>query len=288
MRNSFTYRLIAIILLFINVGLLSLFFLKLRTSSELSSQLIFFLATIFIVTLILVFLLFRALKLSQIALSRKEAQKQQIFDEPPPEKPEFEEQSSEETPFNSQQKEQEIFQGTQDCQSLEKYGEKVLSNIAKTFETVQGIVFVKDTDGVFRIKASYAFYSEQKIDKFTLGEGITGQVAKNKRFLYVDNVPEDYIIVRSGLGSSYPRYLLIFPLLYNHESIGIVEIASFSPFSENLNQFFMQIGERMAQEIVQMTQQPEQEEPRNEPEPQTQEVETEPQTNEADKKHDEF
>ena len=56
--------------------------------------------------------------------------------------------------------------------SIADYSEKLLSNIAKEFNIVQGIVFVKYED-FFKVTATYAYYSDEEIREFRLGEGIS-------------------------------------------------------------------------------------------------------------------
>lgn len=53
------------------------------------------------------------------------------------------------------------------------------------------------------------------------------QAAANGKTLYVDDIPEGYIYVISGLGSASPKYLLIVPFKKQEQVIGMLEIASF-------------------------------------------------------------
>jgi two-component system chemotaxis sensor kinase CheA len=41
------------------------------------------------------------------------------------------------------------------------------------------------------------------------------------------DIPEQYFIVSSGLGTSQPRFLLIVPVLFNEESVAVLELAAF-------------------------------------------------------------
>jgi len=131
--------------------------------------------------------------------------------------------------------------------SVSAYAENVLQNIAKELEIVQGLVFVLNkTDLLFHISGEYAYYSEERPRSFPLGETLSGQVAKNQKILNVKELPEGYITILSGLGKSYPRHLIIVPIVYNSESIGIMELASFKPFGENEELLLRKAGESMA------------------------------------------
>jgi hypothetical protein len=116
---------------------------------------------------------------------------------------------------------------------FEDYSEKILQNLAKQFNLVLGVFYLKnEKTSVFQPVSTYAWASESPPASFIIGEGLTGQVAKNRVQMKVDSIPEGYIKVLSGLGSGSPQNLLIIPLLLNKETIGIIEIASFMEFDK--------------------------------------------------------
>ena len=118
--------------------------------------------------------------------------------------------------------------------SAAAFSEKVLQNIAKEMDIVQGLVFVlNDADQLFHISGEYAYFSEEQPRSFPLGETLSGQVAKSQKMLNLTELPEGYIAVISGLGKSNPRHLVIAPMVHNDESIGVMELASFKPLGEN-------------------------------------------------------
>ena len=130
------------------------------------------------------------------------------------------------------------------------YTEQILRNIARDLDMVQGLVFVlSNIDQLFHISGEYAYYSEEQPRSFPLGETLSGQVAKNQQFLNVKELPEGYITILSGLGKSNPRYLIIVPIIYNGESIGVMELASFKPFGENEELLIRKISELSAHQL---------------------------------------
>jgi len=117
---------------------------------------------------------------------------------------------------------------------LEKYTEKVLQNIAKEMNIVQGLIYVlNESDKMFNISGQYAYYSEEQPKNFLIGETLSGQAAKNKETLNLKELPEGYITVISGLGKSTPHNLIIAPIVHEDNSIGVLELASFKPFGKN-------------------------------------------------------
>lgn len=134
--------------------------------------------------------------------------------------------------------------------SISKYCEEVLRRFAKEFDIVVGIFYVLNKqEQNFSIANSFAFYSENTNKTFQLGEGITGQVAKNQKNLIIDNVPDGYIDVVSGLGQGSPKNLAFIPVVSDNLTIGVIELASFSKFPENADEVFSKIALKISNDL---------------------------------------
>jgi two-component system chemotaxis sensor kinase CheA len=55
--------------------------------------------------------------------------------------------------------------------------------------------------------------------------------------------------VDSGLGKSTPNYLLLVPVIAENETIGVVELASFKPFTNEIIDLFTLFTERAGEEL---------------------------------------
>ncbi|MFB7997145.1 HAMP domain-containing protein [Streptomyces sp. NPDC056002] len=64
------------------------------------------------------------------------------------------------------------------------------------------------------------------------GWGLISQAVAEKRRILVDAVPADYITISSGLGAAPPASVVILPILFEDRVLGVIELASFSRFSE--------------------------------------------------------
>lgn len=127
----------------------------------------------------------------------------------------------------------EILRNISNVNMAAEFSDKLLSNISKKLNIVQGVIFLRDKDNKFKMNGTYAYYSEEDVRDFVEGEGISGQVAKNKRILNISNIPPNYVTILSGLGNGSPNHLIIFPLLIENNVIGICELASFEKFDRN-------------------------------------------------------
>jgi hypothetical protein len=115
--------------------------------------------------------------------------------------------------------------------------EQGLNAICQQTEAGQGALYlVSESDGkrVLELKQGYALsLAESQTIRFEFGEGLIGQAAASGQNLYLDEVPEGYIKIVSGLGTASPRYLFIVTLKKEGEVKGVMEIASFVALKEN-------------------------------------------------------
>jgi hypothetical protein len=110
----------------------------------------------------------------------------------------------------------------------EDFGSILLKAISNQIEIVVGIVYYySPADKLYKPAAEYAYYSTEPPLDFEKGSGLAGQVVKDKKSLFINNIPEGYVQVISGLGSHKPKYLAIIPIIDKEEVIGVVEIATF-------------------------------------------------------------
>jgi len=135
--------------------------------------------------------------------------------------------------------------------NLKKYTEKILSNFAKEFDIVQGLFFIKDKNtGEFSIAGKYAYFGETEPENFKIGETLSGQVAKNMNILYLSEIPENYVTILSGLGSSSPNQLIIVPVINNNETIAIIEFASFKEFKKSTQKLLEAVSLKIGESLI--------------------------------------
>ncbi len=132
----------------------------------------------------------------------------------------------------------------------ENYFDQLLINISKSLNIVQGVAYtINRMEGKYEIKSTYAYYTTDTSRKFEIGEGITGQVAKDQKILFLDAVPENYIHIVSGLGSSSSRNLIVIPIVHDDETISVLELASFEKPPFDLNEFYKQFNGKISAKI---------------------------------------
>jgi HAMP domain-containing protein/signal transduction histidine kinase/ActR/RegA family two-component response regulator len=121
----------------------------------------------------------------------------------------------------------------------------IMSEVTPVIEAQQGAFFLAEPVGdevVLRRAASYGADS-QDAQVFQLGEGLVGQAAVEKRPITVPDVPAGYLRVRSGLGEAAPADVLVLPVLFEEQVLGVIELASFARFREVHTTFVEQLVE---------------------------------------------
>jgi len=128
-----------------------------------------------------------------------------------------------------------------------------LNAICKQLEAGQGAAYlVSESEGKRALELKYGFalaLAESQSVKFEFGEGLIGQAASSGQNLYLDEVPEGYIKIVSGLGTSSPRYLFIVPLKKEKEVKGVIEVATFAPLKENVRKQVDEMAQILASKI---------------------------------------
>jgi len=123
----------------------------------------------------------------------------------------------------------------------EHRSQKLLSSICKSIEASVGLFYEVKKEGrktFAELSATFAIRTpKEEVIRYGIGEGLVGQVAKTGQKMNLDDLPEGYVEISSGLGSSSPKHLAIIPITYHKKLIAVVEVASFkkiSSFDEEL------------------------------------------------------
>lgn len=131
-------------------------------------------------------------------------------------------------------------------------GSKVLSQVIKYLDAASGVLYMLTDEDVqepyLELIADYGCSNEIRKEKakIHITTGNMGVAFTENRMIVVDDVPENYIKVESGLGSANPEGLIILPLSIDENVFGILEIASFKKFTQLQIEFVKRIANNIA------------------------------------------
>jgi GAF domain-containing protein len=130
-------------------------------------------------------------------------------------------------------------------------GDKIISALVQYTNSNQGGLYVLNDEDehnkYLELISMFAFDTKKfEKQKVRLGEGILGQTFLEKETTLLNEIPEEYIRITSGLGGANPKALVMVPLKVDKEVYGIVELASF----RNYQQYEIEFVERLAETIA--------------------------------------
>src|SRR5207302_1224252 len=137
-----------------------------------------------------------------------------------------------------------MMQGQKDLESVSRL---IMSELTPLVSAHHGAFFMSDAETAapsLRLIASYAYRARKHVaNRFSIGEGLVGQAALEKQPILLQNVPDDYIQITSGLGEAPPRNIIVLPILFEGNVKAVIELASFLPFSGIHQTFLDQLAE---------------------------------------------
>ncbi|MDQ3763794.1 MAG: HAMP domain-containing protein [Actinomycetota bacterium] len=111
----------------------------------------------------------------------------------------------------------------------------VMSELTPLVSAQQGAFFLVRTEGdgppMVEFTAGYGIPNPAAVRRFALGESLVGQAALDKRTILITEAPPDYATISSGLGSAAPTNVLVLPLLFEDQALGVIELASVNEFT---------------------------------------------------------
>src|SRR6516225_273173 len=140
-----------------------------------------------------------------------------------------------------------MMQGQRD---LAVVADLIMDELAPLVSAQHGTFFLAEprADGESRLRliAGYGLGADKAAPiQYQLGQSLIGQVARSKRSVVVANLPEGYVKISSGLGDAPPANLAIVPILFEDQVLGVIELASFTAFSQVQTDFLEQLTETL-------------------------------------------
>jgi HAMP domain-containing protein/CheY-like chemotaxis protein/signal transduction histidine kinase len=133
-----------------------------------------------------------------------------------------------------------MLQGQRDLVTV---GKMLLSELAPLVDAQQGAIYqmergepgAETTDiadnRTLRLLAGYAPRGDEP-ERIPLGVGLVGQAAAEKQRILLTDVPPSYTMIHSSLGASPPTSVLVLPVLFEGESMAVIELAALRPFTD--------------------------------------------------------
>jgi Signal transduction histidine kinase len=133
--------------------------------------------------------------------------------------------------------------------NLTTVSQLILSELAPVVGAKHGVFYVMDASNgggepFLKLTATYAYKERKYLNKqFHIGEGIVGQAAFEKQRILLQNAPDDYITINSGLGEAKPMQIVVLPIVFEGQVLAVMELATFTAFSDTYLSLLDQLTE---------------------------------------------
>ena len=141
--------------------------------------------------------------------------------------------------------------------SLVDVCQKSVSFVAKYVNAGHGALYTYDKKKeVLKLKGTFAFTERNKLSNtYRLGEGVVGQVALEQSPILLKHLTRQEALITTGIVSKVPLNTYTFPLLYDNNLYGVLEVASSEPFDEYTQNFLNEVNQVIATVLFSTAQQ---------------------------------
>jgi len=138
---------------------------------------------------------------------------------------------------------------------LQELSDHMIAGLVKYLGARVGGIFLisenEKKEEIIELTASYAYDRKKHLEKTIMkGEGLVGRCVQEGTTIFLTEIPNDYISIKSGLGQDDPKSLIIVPMKLNEKVTGVIEIASLDVFEDFQIEFIERIGASMASSIA--------------------------------------
>ncbi len=139
--------------------------------------------------------------------------------------------------------------------NLEYLSNSVIAELVRYLDASAGDIFIMDdsnpSDIILRATGDFSFSTGTgRRMEVAPGEGYVGTCFVEHTSLNIDNLPDDYVKLKSGLGEISLRHIVLVPLMQDADCVGVIEVASVKPFEKNKIVFIEKIAESLSAVIT--------------------------------------
>ena len=128
---------------------------------------------------------------------------------------------------------------------LFKLTHNIISELVEYTGAKAGAIYLisdSDDEKVLMLTSSYAYKRKDDLTAIRAGEGYIGTCFQDKKTLTLENLPDGYVVLESGLGESRLDAIVLTPISNEDEVLGVIEIASFKRLDDYKIDFIEKIG----------------------------------------------
>ncbi|MCB2292725.1 response regulator [Clostridium algoriphilum] len=123
--------------------------------------------------------------------------------------------------------------------SVKELTQRSMNFLARSLDAGNGTFYIhNDKTNKLMLNSSFAFTERERLSNiYELGEGIVGQVALERKPILLTNVRKSEAAICTGTTYEAPLNVYAFPLIYEDELYGVIELSSFETFNKLKQEF---------------------------------------------------
>jgi len=138
---------------------------------------------------------------------------------------------------------------------VEQLSSAVISNLVKYTGAAQGVMYVYEEhekdEPFLKLTGGYAPDAiRNEHTEILIGEGQAGTCFKEREIIQLENLPETYATLTSGIGDSPLTSALLVPLRLNEIILGVIELTSFEKLEAYKVKFIEKLGESITSYLM--------------------------------------
>ncbi|AXC14565.1 Sensory box histidine kinase/response regulator [Acidisarcina polymorpha] len=120
----------------------------------------------------------------------------------------------------------------QSSESFEAFAATLLSRISKSIELLYGAFYLADEAHTrFTLTGGFAIDAKDSAKSFSLGEGLVGQAAAERRPLEITATADNRIEILAGTSTVIPQHLIFVPVITHGDVTAVLELAPVNALS---------------------------------------------------------
>ncbi|GAK52605.1 chemotaxis sensory transducer [Candidatus Moduliflexus flocculans] len=129
--------------------------------------------------------------------------------------------------------------------------DRAIRFVARYVNAGRGVLYTYHAEEqTLRLRGAFAFTERDHLSNaYQLGEGAIGQVALERAPILLTHLSQEESVIHAGTVSAAPLNTYSFPLMYNEQLYGVIELASFEPFQQKLTDFLAEASRIIATAI---------------------------------------
>ncbi|MCW2929456.1 MAG: putative two-component system sensory histidine kinase [Actinomycetia bacterium] len=147
-----------------------------------------------------------------------------------------------------------LMQGQRDLATV---AELIMDELIPLVGAQHGAFFLTETGGgqaTIRLIAGYGLRpGDGTPETVLLGQSLIGQVAKTRRPIVLHDIPAGYARISSAIGETRPVNVMIVPIVFEDQVLGVIEAGSLWPFTQVHRDFLEQLMETIGVNVNTMT-----------------------------------